>query len=497
MDPANRADGMNANKLKRNKANLRVSNHLNISRRSFLATVTAAIAMAPRLSIAKSPDGIIHLRAEKTPHQLTGSTNPSSPLWLYNRSTPGPEIRVKKGETVRVHFTNQLDEPSTIHWHGIRIDNAMDGVPGLTQNAVRSGETFEYVFKAPDAGTFWYHAHTSSMEQVARGLYGPLIVEEHGIGAGAPKDLVLMLDDWWLDEDGNFQDGFDDYLVGKQGGRIGNVFTVNGRPLGQDILVKASETYRLRLVNAANARVFSLHLKASDSRLIALDGINLDRPQPLDDELILAPAQRADFLIDALPGQPIELIDGDGTLAFANDRSEPVRLARFLPEGPPFSETRIYPSPPAPDLPLPDLNSARRFRLLMEGGSLPALEAAAYNGQMMNQSQLAAVQQVWSFNGTANLPVDPFFRVRSGESVVVEIENKTGWQHAMHLHGHHFKTGLDDDSIEQSPWRDTVLMDRHEKLNLAFVANNPGKWLLHCHMLQHAKAGMNTWFEIL
>ncbi len=466
-----------------------------ISRRTFAGGIMSALALWPSLALSKQSDGVFELRAVKAKRNLVGIAYPPSPLWLYNGFCPGPEIRARKDENIHVRFTNELEEPTTIHWHGIRIDNAMDGVAGLTQDPVLPGETFEYQFKVPDSGTFWYHAHSSSMEQVARGLYGPLIVEELGTGTLAPKNLVLMLDDWWLDGQGKFQDGFDDYLVGKQGGRIGNVFTVNGHALGQDFSIKAGETYRMRLVNAANARIFSLRLKAPDSRLIALDGINLKRPQRVDDDFILAPAQRADFLIDALPGQPIELIDGDGTLSFANNGSEPVRLARFLPEGD-VSEKKIHPSLPVPDFPLPDFGAAHRFQLVMEGGSLPMLKAAIYNGQMMNQSQLAAAQQVWSFNGIANLPVDPFFRVKSGESVVIEIENKTGWQHAMHLHGHHFKSGLDTNSIEQSPWRDTVLMDPHEKLYLAFVADNPGRWLLHCHMLQHAKAGMNTWFEV-
>ena len=131
---------------------------------------------------------------------LMNSGEKLTDLWLYNNSLPGPEIRIKEGELLDVYFQNKLTTPTTIHWHGVKVPNAMDGVSGLTQPAVEPGEAFSYKFRIFEPGTYWYHAHTMGWEQVARGLYGPLIVE--GVkDFETDHDITMMVDDWRLDKD--------------------------------------------------------------------------------------------------------------------------------------------------------------------------------------------------------------------------------------------------------------------------------------------------------
>jgi FtsP/CotA-like multicopper oxidase with cupredoxin domain len=138
---------------------------------------------------------------------LVGGSYPETPVWSYNGAVPGPEIRVRQGERLRVTVENQLAEGTTVHWHGLRVPNAMDGVPHLTQKPIAAGETFVYEFEVPDAGTYWYHPHQRSFEQVGRGLYGPLIVEERE-RIQVDRDVTWVLDDWRLLQDTQISDDF-------------------------------------------------------------------------------------------------------------------------------------------------------------------------------------------------------------------------------------------------------------------------------------------------
>ena len=185
-----------------------------ITRRNFVANSTAfgALAGLPILVPTRAADGFLELRAQITPTALVPDNSTMSDTWLFEGQTPGPEIRIRQGDRVRVRLINELNQPTSIHWHGIRIDNTMDGVSGLTQKPAQPGDRFDYEFVVPDAGTFWYHAHHRSWEQVARGLYGPLIVEEPQPAFDIDHDITLMLDDWWLDQHGALRLNFDDYL---------------------------------------------------------------------------------------------------------------------------------------------------------------------------------------------------------------------------------------------------------------------------------------------
>ena len=211
---------------------------------------------------------------------------------------PGPELRIRLGETLRVRFTNHLPQPTTIHWHGVRVPNGMDGVPSVTQPPVEPGGTFTYEFTPKDAGTFWFHPHVRSSEQVERGLYGVLVVED----ATPPpytRDVVWVLDDWLLDETRQIFDRFNTPHDLMHDGRWGNFVTVNGRT-DTALAARGGERIRLRLLNASNARIYAPDFGALEPQIIAVDGLYLARPIPLG-RFELAPGNRLDLDVTLPP----------------------------------------------------------------------------------------------------------------------------------------------------------------------------------------------------
>lgn len=432
--------------------------------------------------------------------QLLEAGKPRTRTWLYDGVSPGPVIRARQGEEVFVRFLNNLPQPSTIHWHGIRIDNAMDGVPHLTQHAVEPGATFDYRFTVPDAGTFWYHPHDRSWEQVARGLYGLLIVDEReprGI-VGGGRDIAIVADDWRLGEDGQIDEAsFAHMMDWSHAGRLGNTLTLNGQDQ-LDIEVTKGERIRLRLCNTCNARVLELRIEHPKIWLVALDGQPV-MPREVDDGYIrLAPGERADVIFDTT-------LD-PGSKAAITEVSNGQRLvAGHLDYHPTEEWSEPFLSPPVPPSPLPanplstelDLAGALTVDLLMEGGAMGAMAQAMHNGQMMDIRSLVGRGMVWSLNGTAGMTDDPLFSAPRGRTVTVDLRNDTQWPHAMHFHGHHFQViERNGAATDNAAWKDTVLVERQETAKIAFVADNPGKWMIHCHMLEHQAAGMTTWFNV-
>ena len=266
------------------------------TRRNFLKACAAAplLAASPKLTLASQGAPWTMTASKTTKRLVPGDEYQDASVWAFNETVPGPELRFKRGDTLSIDFLNQLEEGSSIHWHGIRNINAMDGVAGLTQPEVMPEGRFRYQFPLNDAGTYWYHSHAKTWSQVARGLYGPLIVEDES-DPNVDQDLVLMIDDWLLANDGTIEEeSFGSLHDWAHGGRLGNWLTVNGesRPT---IEVEKNSRIRLRLINAANARIFGLNIPAP-AFLIAQDGypVTIQRSQ----DVILAPAQRADFIVD-------------------------------------------------------------------------------------------------------------------------------------------------------------------------------------------------------
>ncbi|TLP41912.1 multicopper oxidase family protein, partial [Cohaesibacter sp. CAU 1516] len=309
----------------------------------------------------------------KSEQKIYEGNAPNSTLWTYNGRAPGPEIRVKQGERIKVRFINELEEPSSIHWHGIRIDNAMDGVSGLTQEAVKPGESFDYDFVVPDAGTYWYHAHNKSWNQVARGLYGPLIVEEPYPTFDAEHDLTLVIDDWRVDRNGQLDEqSFGAMMDWSHGGRLGNWLTVNGDSM-PEIKLNAGEAYRLRLINVCNSRVLEMDLNRLGAKVLAFDGQPLGQLEVIDySPYSFGPAQRVDLLVIPKTGNDFTLEELSGDTPFP--------YAHFKVTGKGGTKNTIPVLKPNA-IPAPDLEKASQHRLHMTGGAMGRIGKVFYKGK--------------------------------------------------------------------------------------------------------------------
>jgi FtsP/CotA-like multicopper oxidase with cupredoxin domain len=410
---------------------------------------------------------------------LTGRDRRATDVWAYGGSVPGPTLRVRQGEPVSIVVDNRLDQDTTVHWHGIRLPIAMDGVPGISQPPIRPGESFVYEFTPPDAGTFWYHPHANSLQQLGRGLAGALIVEERSPIA-VDRELLWTIMDWRLKPDGQIAAGFGNRMEAAMAGRIGNTVTINGM-VPADQPVRAGERVRLRLLNAALARIMALRFEGHRPVVVAIDGQPCDPHEPKDGRLLLGPAMRIDVVLDMQgdPGRRYRVIDDyDDDLEYslihlAYDAAPPVRGRSS--EAP----LRLPRNP----LPPPDLAAAERLELVLQGG-------------MMGRGMRGMGNAVWAINdlsmtGDGHAGMAPVATLELGRSYVLALRNDTAWLHPMHLHGHSFRVlGRNGTAVPHNQWADTVFVAPKETVDVAFVADNPGDWMLHCHVTDHQMAGL-------
>lgn len=463
-----------------------------IHRRVFLAGTAsiAATALLPRkVNGTARPVREFTLVAAPGRASLVGPPHPDTGVWSFGGRIPGPEIRVRQSEPIRITVENRLSEETTVHWHGVRVPNAMDGVPHLTQKPIAPGETFVYQFECPDAGTFWYHPHQRSFAQVGRGLYGALIVEEPEPIA-VDRDISWVLGDWRLLKDASISDDFGKMMDVSHNGRVGNTVTVNGR-VPESFAVRAGERIRLRLINGANARIFGLEFEGHSPQIIALDGQPIERHTPAGNRVVLGPAMRADLLLDMMgrPGQQFRVTDKfyrglEYRLLDLVYGNEP-RL-RDLSAGQPV---RL----PANPLTEPNLRNAERHDVTLGGGMMGGMMSAMMDGKSVDVRTLMHNGLVWAINGVAATGHihDPLLVLERGRSYVLQLINDTAWHHPMHLHGHSFRViSRNGRPTEHKEWQDTVLLAPRERAEIALVADNPGDWMFHCHILEHQLGGM-------
>ena len=468
---------------------------MKVNRREFTKALgcMAGLAVIP-LKASSNPTNNFTLTAAPSSNPIFIRDNPGvlTDLWTFNGSSPGPLLRFKKGVRAKIDLYNKLPQETSIHWHGIRLENEMDGVVGITQPGVKYGERFSYNFDLPDAGTYWYHSHNRAWEQVARGLYGPLIVDSPD-DPRVDHDVVLMIDDWQLNKEGQIREkslgSLHDWA---HAGRMGNWVTVNGMS-NPGYQLNLNSRVRLRLINAANARVFELNFAGVTPIIIALDGYRVIPSESAN--ITLGPGQRVDFIVDI--HQNISKFQLE-----AATRSEPVIVAEFLTK-PGLDEVsgainREIKTPKRDARP-PAGADTLSIPVHMQGGAMGNLRSAILKGKMTPLRDLAQKhRKVWAFNGIIGGYDYKLATLKRGQTAILDIYNDTRWPHAMHLHGHHFwinsKLNPVDDPLSK---RDTYLMQPGERAKLTFIADNPGLWLFHCHMLEHHAAGMGAVLEVL
>lgn len=417
------------------------------------------------------------------------------PVWTFNGTVPGPEIRVKQGDFVRVNLTNEMEAPVTIHWHGYPVISAMDGIPGYQQDAVRRGESFTYEFNASIPGTYWYHSHQDSSYQVDRGLYGVLVVEPKE-GISANKDFTLVLDEWMENPDSGMSnmhgmggsmgngmmdnmDVMDDAMMAS----LYNIYTVNGRSGNgiEPLQVLQGDVVRIRLVNAGY-RTHSIHIPAQDFKVVAVDGQSIENPAIIRDQLIdVSPGERYDVEF-TVKGTDDFFIDAHDSNPFNAQLKVPVSVSGG--NGTLQEQTASYQSF---DYTAYGKTEKRGFTLEQKYDEDFTLKLNSQNGDNGLE---------YTINGKPYEQQEPL-KIKTGESVKITFENIGRVNHPMHIHGHFFtllaKNGVAVTGGEIR--KDTFLVKPGEKYVVAFMADNPGDWMIHCHELHHAAAGMMIGLE--
>jgi len=446
----------------------------------------------------------------------------------YNRQYPGPLIRADRGSRVVVEFTNDIRMPSTVHWHGLRLDNRFDGVPGLTQAAVEPGESFTYELTFPDTGIYWYHPHVREDIQQDLGLYGNMLVDplEADYYGPANREEVLVLDDLLMDEHGLLPYGEESPTHALMG-RFGNVMLVNGSP-SYELEVDRSEVVRFYLTNVANSRTFNVVFGGARVKIVASDVSRYEREQWVE-SVVIAPAER--YVVDVLfegPGpyaitNSIQAVNhfrgvfypqvdtlgtvrvGDGTAdpdytaAYGTLReNEEVQsdIASFADGFDREPDHELELTVRVHDLPLPIVLSMEIDTLYV-----PPME---WNDAMPMMNWLSTGKQVeWIIRdratGRENMDID--WRFRKGDVVKIRLFNNPKSFHPMnhpfHVHGQRFLvTALDGVRPTNMVWKDTAIVPVGSTMDVLVDMSNPGKWMAHCHIAEHLHAGMMMHFEV-
>lgn len=448
---------------------------------SLAATTPAfSVAMTSARKIAGKDYDYVLTAEPARKHIVSGG---ESDILGFNGDFPAPCLRAKQGKMLRIKFINKLDEPTTIHWHGIRIDFAMDGVPFLSQDPIGPGESFDYEFVCPDAGTFWYHPHINSIKQLGMGLVGALIVEE-----AQPQnyhDVIIGLKDWRLKQDGSYLPLSIPRMAARDG-TLGTVATVNGEQ-SPIIDVPRNSRLRLRLLNLDNTRVYNLSLKKHASQVIAIDGSPVAKPYALDRHATGA-GMRLDLAVNSpdQAGVEIPIYDMKGRFGVEICR---LRTSDTIAPEAPAAAIAALPNNPVP---VPVLKTAETMNFVFEWEG--ALSPSNSQGNIDHSFWLIN-RRAWSSHSHRDLPA-PLAELTLGKSYIFELHNATPHQHPIHLHGLIF-TVLDSDKKAITPFHsDTVLLEKNERVRIAFVADNPGKWMFHCHVIEHMKTGLMGYITI-
>ncbi|HEX6960031.1 MAG TPA: multicopper oxidase family protein [Ferrovibrio sp.] len=470
--------------------------HSGFSRRSLLKAGAAMgiAALLPRAAAAAAGDGPVTLTAGEMPHLLPGCSEPSR-FWGYNGTWP-LELRVRRGQPFAAVLKNALPEHTAIHWHGLRIPFAMDGVPYFSQDPVEPGQSFRYAFTPPDPGTFFFHPHCDTVAQLGRGLAGVLIVEDPRDAGLFDQEQTLVIKDWRVRKDGSFRE-FSTAAGAAKAGTFGNLRTVNGGA-APTIVVRPGARLRLRLLNIDLTRIPMLGLRGAERAMVVATDGNACAPFAVDGWR-LGPAMRADLAL-VMPMR-------EGAEAFLEDiwSSKPHLLARIVTRGEAVRRDPGQPlTLPAAELPEPDLKAAGRLDFSLLAGHEDAGLAAWAKENGGGLDDLCLTRQVfWSINRQAwpgmgpGLKADPLFELKSGRSYVAEIFNGTPHTHPMHLHGHTFKVVGSTEEDVRPHWCDTVLVRPKERVRIAFVAGTPGDWMFHCHITEHQETGMMGYLRVI
>ncbi len=461
-----------------------------IDRRTLLAGAglfAAGIALPPRPAFAQDAAASdTRIRIAPGRQRLAPEPAGETEVLGFAGRAGGPLPRLKAGQAAALSLENAGPEPVSIHWHGLRGPNALDGVAGLTGDAVPPGGTARLSLPEPQAGLHLARPCLPgrSGELAERGLTGLLVVEERE-PPPVDRDVVCLVDDVRLEADGTFSP-FGRVEERSGAGRLGNALLVNGAPAPLAVAVPPGGRLRLRIANGCNARSMRIGFESLRAWVIAVDGNPTETFEPLQAALPFAPGSRYDLLVEApepgAGGRVAALIGGG--VALVTIVSDPAAGTALVGLPPPAALQ------PHAQLPAEiRLERATRADIVIEGGARPVDGKAIYTGDPA---------AIWTLNGAAGEVArgKPLASVRRDTPIVLALVNRTAFPQPMHLHGHAFRLLHALDDGWEPYWLDTTIVPAGQTQRIAFVADNPGRWLVASTVLERLDTGLFGWIEV-
>lgn len=426
-------------------------------------------------------------------------------MYGYNGQLPGPIIKAKQGSEITVNFKNSLEMPTTVHWHGVRVENKYDGTPDVTQKEVKPGETFEYKLRFPDNGIYWYHPHLREDIQQELGLYGAILVHSEE-SFNFDKEEVLFLDDIRLVKGKPEQFSLDESHYTLMG-RFGNLMLANGET-DYATEIEAGKTLRLYIVNSANTRTFNFSIENTKLKVIGGDS-GFYEQEFLSDSIVISPSERA--IVEVVFETPGEykiyhknpektyelgsvLVKEGTSKELSLETHETVkkdieRLKKHLDKQPDFEI---------------ELTIELQMNHQMEHGIMENSEGIEWEDSMAVMNAMSTNKNTrWILRdrktGKENMDIE--YSVKTGDIKKIRLintkESVHPMQHPLHLHGQRFLVvSVDGVQNNNFVWKDTVLVPAGKTVDILVEFTNPGRWMIHCHISEHLEAGMMSVFEV-
>ena len=492
--------------------------------RAYLPPDDPSLPLAKPREVRTLNDGdTLQLDAGMVRRSLAGR---SYVMFGFNGQYPGPLLVVKQAARITVVFRNRLDQPSTVHWHGIRLDNRFDGVPDMTQDPVAPGGTFTYELKFPDAGIYWYHPHVREDLQQDLGLYGNILVRSPRPDAWSPahREEILMLDDLLVGDDGSLVPWGKEAATHALMGRFGNVFLTNGEPAWRGT-ARPGEVIRYYLTNASNTRTFNLSFPGARMKVVGSDLGPYTRESWVE-SVVIGPAERYVVqvrysrpgrvalvsrvrAIDHMFGRYFSETDTLGVVTVAGAPAGPINRFTTLRTDTATSRDIRDAGAGLDALPQRELVLTMQATLPYYADRLMRKDSVFFNpvewsGTMPGMNWSSTSRNVRWFlrdpaTGKEDMAIDWRFKV--GDRIRLRLGNDRtvfhGMQHPVHIHGQRFFLLAVNDVPNDNPvWKDTVLLPAGGTVDLLLELTNPGRWMLHCHIAEHLEAGMMMAFEV-
>jgi FtsP/CotA-like multicopper oxidase with cupredoxin domain len=465
---------------------------MRLNRRCFLSSAAAILVpFSTRAAAQNTSDGFRVLTADKIEIALGPAAAQKTLACGFAAQVPGPLLRYKKGEEIKIRLVNGLDQPVTFSCQGLRIANPMDGVAGLTQSPVLPGQSFDYRFTPPDSGFYWYRSGVlaSALAQLDQGLYGPLIVDEDQ-PPPVDRDMTVVLAEWHLDEDGQLLIERADPASPPAAPRGHYVVTVNSNPSPIATEIAPGARMRLRLLSMVQSQLVFITFAGLQPSVIGIDGQPCEAFEPLRRTLPIGPGACFDVICD-LPNDA----DAQATIAWRTGERTDRPLLTVTTHGP---QRPVLPplGPIAPNKALPTnirLQESHKADLVVEAmpDKGPGKDAFATPPPDRHGAL--------TLNGAAaqNFAATPLFSVKRGMPVTLGFVNKTTILLQMHVHGHALRLLHDLDDGWEPYWRSRVIVPEGRTKHVAFIADNPGKWAIECQTLELPPGFLASWFEVI